>query len=227
MIITDLPSVRPETIAAARRCITRQATRAGWTPADITDVHTILGIDEPALPTLAVEPAQQPEPAIPKPNPAPEPVAPVWFDALDVIAESGSTRNFVDYLVKSGHLIVAASRTPSGTIAPAHGRGHGTRLFTRGEVAIACRIAHLNTAWRRSGAGMTLSDLTQIARAGHASDLPLGLLRSVDWLTVAAKARDAAATRPGWLIWREALLDLSGRALTVHVDTTPGEGSAE
>ena len=212
-------ALSPATVAEARAGVYRSALRNAWAPAELAEVLDMLGL----TPTLAPTPAT-PVPPTPDPTPAPgpDPATPSpWYDALDVIDEAGINRGQLDSGVRSGYVPVAGIRQPGGVVVPAahtiDGRGRGTRQFTRGGIAIACRIAHLAARWRHPGGpGLTLADCAAIATAGHAADLPTTLAARLDWAAIATAARDDIDARPDCTIWRDALYGLAVRAAAIH-----------
>ena len=166
-----------------------------------------------------------------EPAPEPEPYDP-WFTMPDVLDETGAQRHYIDRWIESGHIAYTALRQPAGTVVPARlgvNNSGNRRLWTRGDIARACRMQHLFVTWRkRREWSITTADCAAIARMGHLQDIDPVLARTVQWDRIATAARDAALAEPDLPIRREALGELAVRAANIaielggaHVDTTP------
>lgn len=220
--------LRPSTIDAARRHVTQRALRESWTEADLDDMLAMLGLDEPAVDEVEATPEPAPEP---EPAPQPEPCDP-WFEMLDVLDETGAQRHYIDRWIEAGHIAYTALRQPSGAVVPARlgvNNSGNRRLWTRGDIARACRMWHLFETWRKPREwSITTADCAAIARMGHLQDLDPVLARTVQWDRIATAARDAALAEPDLPIRREALGELATRAANIatelggaHSDITP------
>lgn len=218
--------LRPQTIEAARRVVAARAEREQWTPDVLADILAALGLLEASAARLPAEPEA--------PAPVPCPPAPPAADddtvddddwlllTIDVLDETGIGRSKADSWIRSGHISHAAVRQPSGAIVPietAIPRSGNVRVWTRGGIAHACRVAHLDAAWRHRPGGLTLADCSAIAGMGHAHDLDPSFAARIDWAAIATAARAAVDTRPpGCDIWRDALRELAHRADSVAAD---------
>ena len=215
------------TIDAARRHIWRRASAEAWTDQALDDMLAMLGLDEAPAPEVV---APEPEPVV-EPAPEPEPYDP-WFTMPDVLDETGAQRHYIDRWIESGHIAYTALRQPAGTVVPARlgvNNSGNRRLWTRGDIARACRMQHLFATWRKAREwSITTADCAAIARMGHLQDIDPVLARTVQWDRIATAARDAALAEPDLPIRREALGELAVRAANIaielggaHVDTTP------
>lgn len=214
--------LRPQTIDAARRVVADRAEREQWTPDVLDDILAALGLEEDA-PTPDPAPAPVPCPPIPPAADDDTVDDDEWLLlTIDLLDETGIGRSKADSWIRSGHISHAAVRQPSGAVVPIEAaipRSGNVRVWTRGGIAHACRVVHLDATWGHRPGGLTLTECSAIAGMGHAHDLDPAFAARIDWTAIAAAARAAIDTRPpGCDIWRDALRELAHRADGVAAD---------